>query len=94
MDVADMKELPSPEQLRNKIIIKAKKYMSIGSHNAPSPTSNSSPAPSPTPGKEEQPAENNQSSSQPVVPLPDANSSQVIDFGVRISIQIDKPVFV
>lgn len=76
MDVADMKELPSPEQLRNKIIIKAKKYMSIGSHNAPSPTSNSSPAPSPTPGKEEQPAENNQSSSQPVVPLPDANSSQ------------------
>lgn len=32
IDVADMKQLPSPEHLRHKIIIKAKKYLHAGSN--------------------------------------------------------------
>ena len=68
-----MKELPSPEQLRNKIVIKAKKYMHGGLPSVTSPTENVSPSSSPILEKEEQLNGKNPILNPPVIPSTDVS---------------------
>jgi len=77
MDVKDMKVLPSPEQLRNKIVIKAKKYTHGVPQSAPLPTANVSPSSSPVPSQEEQPVGKSPTSNPPVVPPTDLSENKV-----------------
>ncbi len=81
MDVKDMKVLPSPEQLRNKIVIKAKKY----THGVPQspplpavPAANASPSSSPVPAQEEQPIGKSPTSNPPFVPPTNVSENKVI----------------
>lgn len=84
MDVKDMKVLPSPEQLRNKIVIKAKKYTHGVPQSPPlpavpvAPAANASPSSSPVPAQEEQPTGKSPTSNPPVVPPKNASENKVI----------------
>jgi hypothetical protein len=74
MDVKNMKELPSPEQLRNKIVIKAKKYMHGGlPPSVTLPTENVSPSSSPILEKEEQLNGKSPILNPPVIPSTDVS---------------------
>ncbi|EFX76852.1 hypothetical protein DAPPUDRAFT_54889, partial [Daphnia pulex] len=76
MDVKDMKVLPSPEKLRNKIVIKAKKYTHGVPQSPPlpavhvAPAANASPSSSPVPAQEEQPTGKSPTSNPPSILQP------------------------